>query len=336
MVAPKAHRQALKICLKYGLFALFMGWGRTMGAKSLRQKYMRNFIGLDKHSRISAWAIYASYVVQLIIAITAGSILVTLPVSVLTVVIGALLMLIIGTRLRGLNNIIHECSHYTFSSHREDNATIGKLCASILFSSFSDYRDEHLSHHAHLGDYEHDLDLQSIEALGLHDPLSPRVVLRHLTVPLLGRHLPYYLGLNFSQRDGHIFSALKASILMAAAAYTLAFPMAGLLFVVVPFALVYSALNYWADCMDHAGLIEDGDDLETSRNILATGVVRWMFFPRNDCFHLVHHLFPQIPARHLAESHELLSMDPLYRSRPNAVRDPIIFDEEEPQRIAAE
>ena len=309
-----------------------------MNAKNLRHKYMRSFIGLDKYTRLTAWGIFASYVLQLIIAVTAGSILVTLPITWLTIAVGGLLMLIIGTRLRGLNNIIHECCHFTFSANREDNARIGKLCASILFSSFSDYRDEHLSHHAHLGDYEHDLDLQQIEGLGLHDPLTPRVVIRHLTAPLLGRHLPYYLGLNFSQRDGRVYTALKVAILVAAAAYTLAFPMAGLLFIVVPFALVYSALNYWADCMDHAGLIDEGDDLETSRNVLAPGVIRWMFFPRNDCYHLVHHLFPQIPARHLADSHAMLREDDLYRSKANAVRDPVPLEDAQdvPHPLAAE
>ena len=285
-----------------------------MNAKTLRQKYMRDFVGMDKYSRLNAWAIFGGYLLQIVIAIIAGSILVTLPATALTITIGAVLMLMIGTRLRGLNNIIHECSHYTFSEHREDNARIGKLCASILFNSFTDYRDEHLSHHAHLGDYEQDLDLQGIEDLRLHDPLTPRVILRHLMVPLLGRHLPYYLGLNFSQRDGRVYTALKVAILAGAAAYTLAFPLAGLLFVIVPFALIYSALNYWADCMDHAGLIEAG--------VLAPGVVRWMFFPRNDCYHLVHHLFPQVPARHLGETHERLAKDALYRSRANAVRHP--------------
>ncbi|MEM9970606.1 MAG: fatty acid desaturase [Pseudomonadota bacterium] len=313
-----------------------------MSAKNLRQKYMRTFKGMDKYNRLSAWTIFGGYVLQLILAVAAGTLLVDYPISWATVPLTVLLMLVVGTRLRGLNNIIHECCHFTFSDNRADNARIGKLCASIVFSSFSDYRDEHLSHHAHLGDYEHDLDLQNIQDLGLHDPLTPRVVLRHLTVPFLGRHLPYYLGLNFSTRDGWQYTALKIAILVAAVAYTIAFPVAGLLFVILSFALVYSALNYWADCLDHAGLIENGDDLETSRNLLAPGLIRWMFFPRNDCYHLVHHLFPQVPARHLATSHALLMDDEVYRSKPNAVRYPSPVPAVEPEvragadKIAAE
>lgn len=307
-----------------------------MNARQLREKYMRKFVGLQKYDRLSAWGIYGHYVSQLIISVIAGTILATLPATPVTVVLGAFLILFIGTRLRGLGNIIHECCHNTFSEHRADNPRIGKLCAVILFSSFKDYQDEHLSHHAHLGDYEHDLDLKSIEDLRLHDALTPRVLWRHLTVPFLGKHLPYYLKLNLSFNDGATYAAMKACLLLFACVYTIAYPLAGLLFLIVPFVFVYSALNYWADCMDHAGLIEAGDDLETSRNVLAPAFVRWLFFPRNDCYHLVHHLFPQIPARHLGRAHENLLQDSTYCSLPNAVKRSALLQNDSSQKIAAE
>lgn len=293
-----------------------------MTANVIRQRYMRDFVGLSKYSRWTAWGIVSGYLIQIVISVLAGMVLVTLPLSWLTVLVGLVLMVLIATRLRGLNNIIHECSHFTFSAHRDDNARIGSLCAAVLFKSYWDYRDEHLSHHAHLGDYELDMDLHGIEDLRLHDALTPRVLLRHIMTPLLGRHLPYYLGLNMSARDGRGYQAIKLGLLVGALAFTFAFPMAGLLFLIVPFVLIYSALNYWADCMDHAGLIEAGDDLETSRNVLAPGPVRWLFFPRNDCYHLVHHLFPTIPARHLQDAHMELAKDDLYRACDNAVRSP--------------
>ncbi len=291
-----------------------------MSAKQLREKYTRRFVGLDKYARIVAWFILTSYLFQIIAAAAAGAFLLSYSVSGWTVVGIGLLMLFIGTRLRGLNNIIHECSHATFSVERADNARIGKLCAALLFNSFSAYRDEHLSHHAHIGDYERDLDLQGIKDLKLHEPLSARVVLRHVLTPFIGRHLPYYLGLNMSAQDGVGYQVLKYGVLAAALIFTGFFPLTGLLFVILPFVLVYSALNYWADCLDHAGIVASGDDLTASRNILAPSVLRWMFFPRNDCYHLVHHLFPHIPARHLGTSHALLAKDALYAAQSNAVR----------------
>lgn len=291
-----------------------------MSAKQLRARYTRKFVGLDKYARSVAWFILASYIFQIITGMGLGAYLLSLETSAWTVIGMLLLMLFIGTRLRGLNNIIHECSHATFSTERADNALIGKICAALLFNSFSAYRDEHLSHHAHLGDYEHDLDLQGIEGLKLHEPLSAKVVLRHLITPFIGRHLPYYLGLNMSSQDGPAYQVLKYGILIVALVFTAVFPLTGLLFVILPFVLMYSALNYWADCLDHAGIVATGDDLTASRNILAPSVLRWMFFPRNDCYHLVHHLFPHIPARHLGQSHDLLTEDALYSAQPNAVR----------------
>jgi fatty acid desaturase len=291
-----------------------------MSAAELRRKYMKPLAGMDKHSRLGAWAIFSTYVLLILASVLLGAVLLTLPVSAWTVAAMAFLALFIGTRLRGLNNIVHECSHSTFSAHKSDNVIIGSLCASLTLGCFKDYRDEHLTHHLHTGDYERDHDLMAIQALRLEEPLTPRVVLRHFVTPLIGRHLPYYLRVSLSGRDGIEYQMLKLLILVTAAAFTYVQPMAGLLFVVAPFVLVYSTINYWTDCLDHAGLVGSSDDLESARNVLAPGLVRFLFFPRNDCYHLVHHLFPHVPARHLAESHVKLLSDEDYRTRPNAAR----------------
>ena len=55
--------------------------------------------------------------------------------------------------------------------------------------SFRKYRDDHLSHHAHNGDYEHDAEFGLIEKFGLHDPINRRTILRHVIVPLTGHRL---------------------------------------------------------------------------------------------------------------------------------------------------
>ncbi len=291
-----------------------------MSAAELRRKYMRPLAGMGKHSRPVAWTILSAYVVLILVAIFLGAVLLSLPVSVWTVAAMAFLALFIGTRLRGVNNIVHECSHSTFSAHRKDNVRLGRLCSSLLLGCYRDYCDDHLSHHVHLGDYEHDKDFGALQALRLHDPLTPRVVLRHILTPLIGRHLPYYLRVSLSGRDGIECQMLKLLLLVTVAAFTYVYPMAGLLFVVAPFALVLPTINYWTDCLDHAGLFGTGDDLDSARNVFVPGWVRLLFFPRNDCYHLVHHLFPHVPSQHLADSHEKLLVDEDYRTRPNAAR----------------
>ena len=290
-----------------------------MSAKILRQKYNREFAGMERYSARAGWMIVAGYVLQISLAVMAGGHLLSFDPSWVVILMAIAIIVFIGTRFRGLNNIIHECSHATFCKERADNWAVGKFCAMLLFSSFSDYRDEHLSHHAHLGDYDHDMDLSGIKDLKIHESLTFWVVIRHLITPFLGRHLPYYLHLNFATRDGQAYLIGRLALLAVLAILVAIFPLTISVFLIASFGFSYSALNYWADCLDHAGIVASGDDLVASRNILAPRVLRAIFFPRNDCFHLVHHLFPHIPARHLEASHLMLTEDVLYRSRPNAV-----------------
>jgi len=289
-----------------------------MLAQNLRKKYNPRLQGLQKHSNLAGWAIVGGYVGSMIAAGALGHWLISGGLEVWSTLLVIGLMLFIATRLRGLNNIVHETSHATFVVDRAQNVLLGKICSALTMGSFMDYRDEHLTHHAHLGNYEKDHDFQGIEALALHDALTWRVVLRHLFTPLIGRHLPYYLNISRSTRDGLGFVAVKAVILCAVFVLAVAQPLTALFFVIAPFVLLYPSLNYWADCLDHAGLVDGADELDKSRNILAPRVLAWLFFPRHDGFHLVHHLFPQVPARHLERTHDLLCEDSVYSAKLNA------------------
>lgn len=290
-----------------------------MSAQILRQKYVRKFVGLQRFSSFTGWLIVASFVVQIIISVSIGHYLLNYQPSPAAFAATLGLGLFIATRLRGLNNIIHECSHSSFTEDRGQNVVIGKACASLTLTSFERYKQEHLTHHAHLGDHERDQDFHGIEPLGLREPVSAAVLVRHLITPFLGRHLPYYLHIDFTNDDGTFFKWLRVTLVFAAVAIAAVEPLTGTLLLLAPFIFGFTALNYWADCIDHAGIIDAPDELDASRNIAAPRVLKWLFFPRNDSYHLVHHLFPSIPARHLEASHEVLKGDPIYASRDNAI-----------------
>lgn len=286
----------------------------------MRQRFMRRFVGLEKYSRGVAWTIIAGYAAQIVVAGVIGHYVIQSGFTAGTVAVSFILALFIATRMRGLNNIVHECSHATFTQNRHDNTVMGSVCASLVMGCFKDYRDEHLSHHAHLGDYEHDMDLAGIEDLRIHEPLSWSTLMRHVTNPFLGRHLPYYLGVNLSRRDGKRYRLLKMSLIIGSGIILAYQPATALLFIGLPFLFIYPTINYWTDCLDHAGLVQSEDELDASRNVLAPKPVRILFFPRNDCFHLVHHLFPQVPARHLEATHRVLAEDPIYQEKQHAIR----------------
>lgn len=263
--------------------------------------------------------IVASYLGSILALIVLGSYLLSLPVTIWTVALIVMTSVLIGTRLRGINNIVHECCHATFSQHRNDNVLIGRVCAAILMKTFRKYRDDHLSHHANNGDYQNDAEFKVIEKFGLHDPLTMHTILRHVVTPLLGRHLPYYTGVSLSGDDGRFFACLKLTLIALTVAVLVLSPFTALFFVILPLFYIYPTLNFWTDCLDHAGLVGAEDELMASRNVLAPAIIRWVFFPRNDSYHLVHHLFPQVPAQHLHRAHAELCKDPNYRSVPTAV-----------------
>lgn len=290
-----------------------------MSGQQLRHQFSPEFFGMTKYSRVFAWAMVGFYLAQVILGIFVGNYLLSLSLSVGTVVLMVLTSLFIGTRLRGLNNIVHECTHSSFSENRQDNVAIGRLCASLLTGCFRQYKEDHLSHHAHLGDYAHDREMGPIEKFGLHKPLTGKTILQHIITPLLGRHLKMYSGVNLSGGDGRFFFGFKICVLVAITVFTVFNPYTSVFFVLVPLFYIFPTLNFWTDCLDHAGIVGAEDELEASRNVLAPLPVRLLFFPRNDCFHLVHHLFPHVPAQHLGTAHIALSKDTAYQSQQAAV-----------------
>lgn len=291
-----------------------------MSGQQLRHQFSRQFFGMSKYSRINAWLIVGLYVTQVLAGIIVGHYLLSLPLSILTVLLMVLTSLFIGTRLRGLNNIVHECTHSSFSEHREDNVFLGRLCSSLLTGCFRQYKDDHLSHHAHLGDYANDREMGPIEKFGLHNPLTGKTIVQHIITPLLGRHLKMYSGVNLSGGDGRFFFWVKMALLMTITVFSIFSPYTSAFFVLLPLFYIFPTFNFWTDCLDHAGIVGAEDELEASRNVLAPLPLRLLFFPRNDCFHLVHHLFPNVPARHLETAHEALSTDAAYRGQQAAVR----------------
>ena len=290
-----------------------------MHAHLLRRNYVKQFSSFGRLGVPAAWAVVLLYVSTIVVCVVAGYLLLNGPITFPEAFALVLLMILTATRLRGLNNIVHECSHSTFCRSREQNVLIGRVCASFTLSSFKKYKDEHLSHHAHLGDAELDRDFRGIAHFGLNEKLDRLAIIRHVVTPLMGKHLPYYVSIDLSDDDGAWFKWLRVSLVFSGIAFTAAEPVPGALLILIPYLLVFSSLNYWADCIDHAGLIGSEDELDASRNVIVPRIVKWLFFPRNDSYHLVHHLFPQVPARHLETAHKILVADSLYATKSNAV-----------------
>lgn len=286
-------------------------------SRQRRWNHLRQHLSKESFPRYSAtqsWVVALSYPLQIVGVVSVGFWMWRETGYGWLFALAA--FVISATRFRGINNIIHECCHFTFAHNKATNYSIGRLCAALTFFSFQDYRDSHMTHHVHLGDSERDEDFRLRQRFGFGEQLTAQRILKHICTPLLLRHFPDYFAFRLvhEKSDGAAYTFFKLAYLAVIFALLAVYPVETMIFFVAPFVLGFTAINYWTDCVDHAGLITDVDPLLQSRNAKVPKLLRPLLFPRNDSFHLVHHLFPAVPARHYPLCHRLLLEDVDYRS----------------------
>ncbi|MBK1697922.1 hypothetical protein CKO21_11780 [Rhodovibrio salinarum] len=282
-----------------------------MSAKTVRRAFRHEFKNLPRNDLWTASAIFATYLLGIAGGIALGAYLIGHPGLWSPFAVMALIVFI-ATRLRGLNNIVHECSHYTFTRSIRANVAFGRIAAVVLLGAFRKYEREHATHHTFLGDRMHDKDFENLQVFRIDAPVTRGSLLRHVVTPLLCLHIRRYFPVDLSFEDGRGVGIAKMALLAAVGAGAWLAPLTTVLMVLVPYLYVMTAINYWNDCVDHAGLIGESDDLYASRNLILPQPVRALLFPRNDCYHLVHHLFPSVPVQHLPACHRRLMTDPVY------------------------
>ena len=208
----------------------------------------------------------------------------------------------IGTRWRALGNIIHECAHGIFVDKPKHNEILGHLLSSIEFTDFNLYCKHHQTHHAHLGDPDHDLDFKARHTfLGDHTPSKRQFIITILSAvslfPLWAKqarpvlwsgNIPFWA--NFFMI--HLLAITLVGLLYAPTSSHI------FLYGILPFATSYQWMRLFSDCADHIFLYNNQNEVDRSRNhIFQTSWLNALLFPRNDAYHLVHHLFPNLPTR---------------------------------------
>jgi len=282
-----------------------------MSAKHVRRAFRHEFKDLPRNRIGAATAVFASYLLAIAGSIALGAYLIA-EAGADSAPVVAVLAVFIATRLRGLNNIVHECSHYTFTRSIAANVLFGRIAAVVLLGGFRKYEREHATHHTFLGDREQDKDFENLQVFGIDQPVTWSSLGRHILTPILGLHLRRYFPVDLSFEDGRTVGLAKLGLIGAVALGVWLAPWTTVFMVLLPYLYVMTAINYWNDCVDHAGLIAESDDLYASRNLILPQPLRALLFPRNDCFHLVHHLFPSVPVQHLPACHRRLLSDPAY------------------------
>jgi len=267
------------------------------------------------HASIIAGGHLTAFCLTVLLAEAAMSMSMLLGISTLLLVI-----VFIGTRFRAVNNMSHECVHGTYAKRRPVNEFFGHIFAIVELSSFLTVRREHFTHHRHLGTFERDMDFRHLERFGFDAPMSAGAWRHHMKNALLFKHLGAYFFLVMFDRTEPPWAIYLSSLI----ACFFVWPVGVTLYVILPFMTSYQIHKYLTDFLDHGGLLSNQDALHKTRNfIVQTSLLRCCFFPRTDCYHLVHHLFPSLSTECLSDAHRRLMDDPAYAHVPHLANEQI-------------
>ncbi|CAJ2510302.1 Uu.00g050050.m01.CDS01 [Anthostomella pinea] len=215
--------------------------------------------------------------------------------------------LIIASRLRAFECLVHEASHFNMFKTPSTHYNLQFLYAFPVLKVLEDYRRAHLIHHQHLGDPTKDPDLIRIFELGL-DKIPEDPVYYLFTLPFSGYVHWEYLSTSFvdfwTSRAAYPGKAIYWAAVLAGVYFSEKSALLVGLYWAVPFFVVLPVLRYWAEAAEHCGMDMNGK-FGNSRSNLGLSHL-WFMHPHNDGYHAVHHLHAQVPFHQLPEAHTAL------------------------------
>jgi fatty acid desaturase len=234
---------------------------------------------------------------------------------------------LIGIRMRALAELLHQSTHRTLAANTTLNFIAGTfLSGYLVLQSWSPYLSSHVLRHHHKFGGNDDPDYQYHIQEGLYDEQNDgRFLWRYLISPLLLFKTPSKLVDLFRNRffnreepawEGCLKMTYLAAIVTIVTATGLGWHL--LLFWGVPFVTVFPIVNWYVELTEHYPLVQSGrQDIHRSRNRWTGLVGRFLTGIHNEHLHLVHHLFPGVPAWRLPQVHQILMRDPEYRACQN-------------------
>jgi fatty acid desaturase len=226
-----------------------------------------------------------------------------------------ILLAVVARSLRGLECLVHEAAHYNWSRSKAQNDLWANLLAAWPTSSTVEaYRAQHSEHHRHF-DTARDPDRARLgtlrAAIDLAHPLATLLVVAR-----------YAHGFSTSA-GSHLYRALAWHLVVFVLPLALLFgPALGaaawLGYVVLPWVALLPVLRLVGELEEHdyegGGAVLDA----TFQNV---GFLHGLLVhPHRDGFHVVHHLFPNVPQQHLVRAHALLVVHSHPYARRHRVR----------------
>lgn len=215
-------------------------------------------------------------------------------------------LLVIGNRQRALGNVLHDCGHRNVSRQAQVNDLIARaLVAPLLFADFEHYRKTHLAHHMHLGHPQHDPDY--IPSAGANRNCWRETFHANLLNPRLW--ISTLVG-DFAKPQGAqklLYIALWWTALLVLIGAIAGWQTASVFLALwlAARATVFFLITLFREMCDHFGRTPGGI-FQFTRDITARGVLRYIIHPKNNGYHLTHHLLPTVPYYHLPTAHQAL------------------------------
>lgn len=214
-------------------------------------------------------------------------------------------LVLIGTRMRALANLLHESAHQKLFASRRINALAGRvLCAWPVFVGYDRYVRTHRLHHRYLWRSDDDPDVGLYRLTGTETASAPRLTYRAFLVRhVLGALVPVVplrrLYATAGRRNAATAVAAWAAVLGLAWSYAPPLAMGLALYWLVPWLTTYQTFSYWAELGEHGGLRGAGWAWG-SRNWRGNLISRWAIGSHSDdLYHLLHHWFPSVPHHRL-------------------------------------
>ncbi|MBQ0933572.1 fatty acid desaturase [Ideonella sp. 4Y16] len=230
-------------------------------------------------------------------------------------------LLMLGNRQRALGNLLHDAAHRNFSRNRRVNDLVTRaLIAPLLFQSLSRYRELHFRHHQGLGAAGTDPDLIPIP------PEKAGSWVRAVTLNIFS--LRAWLGSTWGHlidgavplwRRMYVLAWWAALMAVLAAAVGAQATVAMLALWLAARATTFHVITTFREMCDHHGLTPGGV-FSFTRDIRAAGLWSLLFHPRNNAYHLTHHLLPAVPYYRLPEAQRVFSALPEYRAKAEVCR----------------
>lgn len=235
------------------------------------------------------------------------------PYSVISSLIAGMVrlaaMIVIASRFRAFENLVHEASHGNLFQDRNLHQHLEFLYAFPVLRLLNDYRASHMIHHRFLGDSKQDPDVIRIHKLGL-DKLPQRPLLLLFGLPASG-YLQYENLVTIfwdfcSSKTSWLsktFYVITTTWLVSVTRSWNTFTM----YYLIPLFIILPVLRFWAEAAEHVGL-----NMVSSLGHSRTNIGfwhRWLIHPHNDGYHTIHHVHSQVPFYQLPKAHNFLMLN---------------------------